>query len=198
MLEGPPGVVRPVTVYGTPVLHRRCAPVTAFGPELRDLVADLFATMAAADGAGLAANQIGVDARVFVYDCLDGEGRRHAGYVVNPVLEVTGTASTVFARAGSVDEDVEGCLSIPRQYATLGRPSRARVTGVDVRGRRVAVGGTGTLARCLQHEYDHLEGVVFVDRLPEESRREVLAAHERLAASGGLPEWSAGAGDRHA
>jgi peptide deformylase len=192
------GVARPVTVFGTPVLHRPCAPVTEFGTRLRDLVADMFASMAAAEGVGLAANQIGVDARVFVYDCPDADGVRHAGYVVNPGLEVTGTTRSAFARSGTVVEDVEGCLSIPTQYATLARPARARVTGFDVRGRPVAVSGTGTLARCLQHEYDHLDGIVFVDRLNEGDRREVLTAHERLAASGGLPAWSAGAaGDRH-
>jgi peptide deformylase len=191
------GVARPVTVYGTPVLHRPCAPVVEFGPRLRELVADLFASMAAAEGVGLAANQIGVDARVFVYDCPDADGVRHAGYVVNPTLEVTGTTRSAFARAGTFVDDLEGCLSIPTQYATLARPATARVTGVDVRGRPVAVSGTGTLARCLQHEYDHLDGIVFVDRLTEEGRREVLAAHERLAASGDLPAWSAGAGHRH-
>jgi peptide deformylase len=182
-----------VTVYGTPVLHRRCRPVREFGTELRDLVADLFATMAAAEGAGLAANQIGVDARVFVYDCPDADGVRHVGYVVNPQLEVVGTASSVFSRAGTTVDGDEGCLSIPLQYAELSRPGRARVTGVDVNGRPVAVSGTGTLARCLQHEYDHLEGMVFVERLSAESRRAVLEAYDRLAASGGVPAWSAGA-----
>jgi peptide deformylase len=191
------GVARPVTVYGTPVLHRRCAPVVEFGPRLRELVADMFASMAAAEGVGLAANQIGVDARVFVFDCPDADGVRHVGYVVNPGIEVTGTTRSAFARAGTVVEDVEGCLSIPTQYATLARPASARVTGVDVQGRPVAVSGTGTLARCLQHEYDHLDGIVFVDRLDEGGRREVLAAHERLAAAGDLPAWSAGAGHRH-
>jgi peptide deformylase len=187
------GVARPVTVYGTPVLHRPCAPVTGFGARLRDLVADLFASMAAAEGVGLAANQIGVDARVFVFDCPDADGVRRAGYVVNPTLELTGSTSSTFARTGTLVEDLEGCLSIPTQYATLARPATARVTGFDVRGRAVAVSGTGTLARCLQHEYDHLDGIVFVDRLPPGSRAEVLAAHEQLAATGDLPAWSAGA-----
>jgi peptide deformylase len=192
----PGGVARPITVYGTPVLHRPCAPVTEFAPDLRLLVADMFATMAAADGAGLAANQVGVDARVFVFDCPDADGVRQSGYVVNPVLDVVGTVRSAFARRDTVDEDEEGCLSIPTQYAPLARPAAARVTGVDVDGRPVGYGGTGTLARCLQHEYDHLEGIVFVDRLDEESRRRVLAAHERLAASGALPGWSAGAAHR--
>jgi peptide deformylase len=130
---------------------------------------------------------------VCVSQCPDAAGARRAGYVVNPTLEVTGTTSAVFARAGTLVEDLEGCLSIPTQYATLARPATARVTGFDVRGRAIAVSGTGTLARCLQHEYDHLDGIVFVDRLPPGGREEVLAAHERLAAAGGLPAWSAGA-----
>ena len=188
----PGGAPRPITLYGTPVLHRPCAAVVRFDAELRVLVADLFASMAAAEGVGLAANQIGVDARVFVYDCPDADGVRHVGYVVNPVLEVLGTTRSAFARRDAVVADLEGCLSIPTQYATLARPARARVTGVDVDGRPVAVAGTGTLSRCLQHEYDHLEGTVFVDRLDEEGRRQVLTAHERLAAAGGLPPWSAG------
>lgn len=194
----PDGVPRPITVYGTPVLHRSCASVVRFDAELRALVADMFASMAAAEGVGLAANQIGVDARVFVFDCPDADGVRHSGYVVNPVLEVLGTARSAFARRETVVAEPEGCLSIPTQYATLARPAKARVTGVDVDGRPVAHAGTGTLARCLQHEYDHLEGTVFVDRLDEESRRQVLTAHERLAAAGGLPSWSAGgAGQRN-
>jgi peptide deformylase len=192
------GSPRPVTVYGTPVLHRPCAPVTDFGPGLRALVADLFASMAAAEGVGLAANQIGVDARVFVFDCPDDDGVRQVGYVVNPVLEVVGTVRSAFARRETVIEDDEGCLSIPTQFATLARPARARVTGVDVDGRPVAHAGSGLFARCLQHEYDHLEGTVFVDRLDPETRRQVLDAHERTSAAGELPAWSAGAVGRHA
>ncbi|MCI2239559.1 peptide deformylase [Paenibacillus sp. TRM 82003] len=170
VFEGRTGAVHPVTTYGTPVLHRRCTEVTAFDDDLAQLVADMFASMAAADGVGLAANQIGVDARVFVVDCPDEDGEHVVAHVVNPVLHLpTG-------RKRRLDVDDEGCLSVPGQYAELGRPDRSEVTGVDVHGEPVRIVGTGLLARCLQHEVDHLEGVVYVDRLPAGERVEVLTA----------------------
>src|ERR1044071_7708836 len=98
------GSARPITYYGQPVLHRRCADVTAFDQALSDLVDDMFASMYAAEGVGLAANQIGVDLRVFVYDCPGESGTRHVGHVVNPELQVAS------ALAGTLT-DTEGCLS---------------------------------------------------------------------------------------
>ena len=170
VFEGVEGRAHPITTYFTPVLHRRCAPVTEFGPELVQLVADMFPSMAAADGVGLAANQIGVDARVFVVDCPDEDEVQVVAHVVNPVLVLpTG-------RKRRLDLDDEGCLSVPGEYAELARPDRAEVRGVDVHGDPVTIVGTGLLARCLQHECDHLEGVVYVDRLPLEQRTEILAA----------------------
>ncbi|MFB9377654.1 peptide deformylase [Kineococcus gynurae] len=170
VFAGRTGAARPITTYGTPVLHRRCAPVTRFDDDLRQLVADMFASMAAADGVGLAANQIGVDARVFVVDCPDEEERRVVAHVVNPVLKLpTG-------RRRRLDLDGEGCLSVPGQYSDLARPDRSEVTGVDVDGNPVTLVGTGLLARCLQHEVDHLEGTVYVDRLEVGRRVEILTA----------------------
>jgi len=170
VFEGVEGRAHPITTYFTPVLHRRCAPVTEFGPELVQLVADMFASMAAADGVGLAANQIGVDARVFVVDCPDEDEEQVVAHVVNPVLVLpTG-------RKRRLDLDGEGCLSVPGEYADLARPDHAEVRGVDVHGQPVTIVGTGLLARCLQHECDHLEGVVYVDRLPQEERTAILAA----------------------
>ncbi|GAB7191736.1 hypothetical protein NUM3379_24440 [Kineococcus sp. NUM-3379] len=164
------GTARPIVPYGTPVLHRRCAEVTTFGPELRGLVDDMFASMAAADGVGLAANQIGVDARVFVVDCPDDSDENVVAHVVNPVLHLPR------ALRRRLDRDEEGCLSVPGEFTVLGRPARAEVTGVDVEGRPVRLVGTGMLARCLQHEVDHLEGTVYVDRLPEAERVRILTA----------------------
>lgn len=165
----PPGEVRQIVRYGDPVLHRACATVDGFDDELRRLVADLFATMAAADGVGLAANQVGIGLRVFVVDCPDADGRRVVAHVVNPELEVPEGEGRV------LDVSDEGCLSIPGPYAELARPDRAVVTGVDVEESPVRIEGTGLLARCLQHESDHLDGVVFVDRLPRRARKQVLA-----------------------
>ncbi len=159
---------RPITLYGDEVLHGPCAPVTSFDDVLAALIDDMFASMYAANGVGLAANQIGVSQRLFVYDCPDASGERQVGHLVNPVLQpVSAFGATVTAR--------EGCLSIPGPAAELTRPGVATATGVDRTGSPIMVSGTGMLARCLQHEVDHLNGIVYVDHLPEDLRRRVLA-----------------------
>ncbi|MGQ0777809.1 MAG: peptide deformylase [Pseudonocardiales bacterium] len=153
--------VRPIRVVGDPVLHTPTRPVTECGEALHALVHDMFDTMAAAEGVGLAANQIGVDLRVFVYDCPNGEDVRHRGAVVNPVLETTERPETM----PDPDDDWEGCLSVPGESFPTGRATWARVTGTDPDGAPVVVEGTGLLARCLQHETDHLDGLLYLDRL---------------------------------
>ena len=176
------GVARPIVTYGEdPVLHRRCAEVTEFGRDLRRLVLDMFASMHAADGVGLAANQIGVDARVFVIECPDADGEDVLGYVVNPVLTVLDPVGDEPA----VEVTEEGCLSVPGPYAELARGFRARVDGVDVNGDPVSIEATGMAARCLQHEVDHLDGTVYVDLLPEDVRERLLA--EAAGPDGELP-----------
>ncbi|MFY1668511.1 peptide deformylase [Plantactinospora sp. WMMB334] len=162
------GTARPITRYGTPVLHGRCAEVDTFDRSLADLIDDMFASMYAAQGVGLAANQIGVGLRVFVYDCPDADGIRQVGHVVNPVPQ------RVAAFAG-ISTDSEGCLSVPGPRAELSRAALATVTGVDLHGDPITVTGTGYFARCLQHETDHLDGVVYLDHLPEAQRKELLA-----------------------
>jgi peptide deformylase len=169
------GSVRSITRWGDPVLHRPCRPVTAFDESLRDLVADLLATMGAADGVGLAAPQIGVDLAVFVYDCPDDDGYRHRGVVCNPVLTLP------VGRARHLDEADEGCLSLPGAHAALARPDTATCAGQDLHGEPVMVTGTGLLARCLQHETDHLNGTVFGDRLPTRTRTILLRDHQQVA-----------------
>nr|WP_240973587.1 peptide deformylase [Nonomuraea sp. FMUSA5-5] len=166
------GQARPIVTVGDPVLHRPCEPVTRFDGELAALVDDMFASMYAAEGVGLAANQVGVPLRVFVYDCPDAEGVRHKGVVVNPELEVPGLGER------RLDAGDEGCLSVPGQYAPLPRPDRATVRGSDVNGEPVTVEGSGLLARCLQHECDHLDGYLYIDRLPAKRRKQVLAAYQ--------------------
>ena len=162
------GVFRPITVVGNPVLHHSCATVTEFDAELSALVADMFVTMYAAEGVGLAANQIGVGRRVFVYDCPDDEGVRHIGVVVNPVLDELDPAQR------TLDESAEGCLSVPGAYADLARPEYAVVRGQDQHGKDVVVEGTGFFARCLQHETDHLNGYLYIDRLSKRDRKDAL------------------------
>ncbi|WP_120725585.1 peptide deformylase [Streptomyces hundungensis] len=155
-IPGSSGSVREMSLLGDRSLHAPCEPVTDFGPALHRLVEDMFATMYAADGVGLAANQIGVAQRVFVYDCPDDEDVRHLGYVVNPRL----------VEAGGVEvRGPEGCLSLPGLEAPTSRFDRAVVEGADLSGAAVRVEGTGFFARCLQHECDHLDGVVYADRV---------------------------------
>jgi peptide deformylase len=163
------GKARPITLYGTPVLHRKTQPVTTFDDELRSLIEDMFASMYEANGVGLAANQIGVDLQVFVLDCPDASGRNVVAHVVNPVLLVPPPPR-------KLDLDNEGCLSIPGPQTEVARPELASVTGFDMHGEPIRLDGTGRLARCLQHEYDHLQGMVYVDRLTAKERKGILAA----------------------
>lgn len=184
----PQGTARKVTMRGNPVLHRPCQEVTEFGAQLRQLVADMFVSMEAANGVGLAANQIGVDARLFVYHCPDANDEFQTGAIVNPVLvPVPGQALMPPV------EDEEGCLSVPGEYAPLARPGVAGVKGLDINGQPVELRGDGVLARCFQHETDHTNGMLYVDRLagPELSR--VLKSLEEKVRKGDLPAWSEGA-----
>jgi peptide deformylase len=170
------GTVRPITRWGDPVMHRALAPVTVFDDELAALVADMAATMYAADGVGLAANQVGVDRAVFVFDCPDDDHVRHRGVVCNPRLTLPE------GKDRNLEDADEGCLSYPGAFVTCTRPDWARVEGVDHTGAEVAYEGKGLLARCLQHETDHLHGTVFGDRLPQKLRRKLQREHADVAA----------------
>jgi peptide deformylase len=175
------GVALPIVQVGDPVLRHRADDVVTFDDGLARLVADMFASMYAAEGVGLAANQVGRTERVFVYDCPDADSVRHRGVVVNPVLHLPEPSERV------LDEDDEGCLSILGERAEVARPDTATVTGLDEHGEPVEVTGTGLLSRCLQHEVDHLEGGLYIDRVSALQRRRVLRAHastmESLASS---------------
>ncbi|OON81239.1 peptide deformylase [Streptomyces tsukubensis] len=162
------GTARPITVVGNPVLHKECRDVTVFDEELDRLIDDMFASQRAAEGVGLAANQIGVDLKVFVYDCGDDEGVRHVGAVCNPVLR------ELPADQRRLDDSNEGCLSVPTAYAETPRTDYAEVTGQDARGNPVRIRGNGYFARCLQHETDHLYGYLYIDRLSKRDRKDAL------------------------
>ncbi|MGW6734642.1 peptide deformylase [Streptomyces sp. NPDC055013] len=166
--EARQGAVRRITEMGEEVLHKPCRDVTEFGPDLAALIDDMFLTMYIADGAGLAANQVGVDLRLFVYDCPDDDGVRHVGHIVNPVLEPLDAAHRRLLDAG------EGCLSVPGAVMDVPRPDRAVVRGLDRDGEPVAIEGTGYFARCLAHETDHCNGQIYVDRLSKRERNEAL------------------------
>ena len=169
------GAVRRILRWGTRVLHTPTRPVTDFGPSLQGILADLFATNRAAGGVGLAAPQIGVDLAVFVYDCPDSSWSRRVGVVCNA------TVTTPLGRDRRLVEEEEGCLSLPGAFMPTVRPDAAVCRGEDQFGSSVEIVGTGVLARCLQHETDHLQGRVFGDRLSQRSRKELIMRHERVA-----------------
>jgi peptide deformylase len=159
------GTPRKVTVVGDAVLHKVSRPVTRFDDSLGALIDDMFATMAVAAGVGLAAPQVGVDLAVFVYDCPDAEGQQHVGHLVNP---------SIVSTSGPMDDGEEGCLSVPGPYHELPRPSVATVRGVDKTGTPIELTGTGFFARCLIHETEHLQGILYIDHLPRNRRRRIL------------------------
>ena len=161
--------VTPIRLFGDPVLRTPAAPVVDFDAELRTLVADLTETMFAAGGAGLAAPQIGVGLRVFTW-FVDGE----VGHLVNPDVTPVGEET---------EEDAEGCLSIPGFRFDCRRHLYVAATGWDMHGEPIRVEGSHKLARAIQHETDHLDGVVFLDRLDADVR---AAALEALAGA----EWA--------
>ena len=169
------GTVRPMTRWGTPVMHRPQAQVTAYDDALATLVADMVATMYAADGVGLAACQIGVDQAVFVFDCPDDDGERWVGVVCNPTLTLPE------GKDRRLDADDEGCLSFPGAFVECARPDTARVDGFGVDGSPVTFEGNGLLARCLQHETDHTYGTVFGDRISAKARKKLGKEQARVA-----------------
>jgi len=154
--------VKPIRLFGDPVLRTPAEPVVDFDAELRRLVSDLFDTMLHAPGAGLAAPQIGVGLRVFTWHLDEQE----QGHLVNPVLSFP---------SDEEQDGPEGCLSIPGLSWDCRRRRQVVATGFSVHGEPVTVTGSDLLARCLQHETDHLDGVLFIDRLDQETRRQALA-----------------------
>jgi len=153
--------VQPIRLFGDPVLRRPAKEVVDFDRELRRLVEDLTDTMLEAPGAGLAAPQIGVGLRVFTWN-VDGE----VGHLVNPVLELS----------EEKQDGLEGCLSIPELAFECLRALSAVATGFDMYGEPLRVEGSAKLARALQHETDHLDGVLFVDRLDGDARKAAMKA----------------------
>ncbi|MFV0534657.1 MAG: peptide deformylase [Cumulibacter sp.] len=178
--------VKPIVITDDPVLHNPTRRVEHVDDEIRTLVADMFDTMAAAHGVGLAANQVGVDLRIFVYDCPDDSGVVHRGVVINPELQ------TGLLPEGMPDEDDdwEGCLSVPGEAFPTGRSDWAKVTGTDLDGTAIEIEGTGFFARCLQHETDHLDGYLYLDRLVGRYKRESKrAVRARGWAKDAIASW---------
>jgi peptide deformylase len=169
--------VRPVRIYGDPVLRVKAADVAAFDDSLRTLVADLFETMKAYRGVGLAAPQVGVAQRVFVVELAVDETTRERLAVINPVLD----------RREGKETAEEGCLSMPGIYEDVVRAQRLRLRARDENGQPIERQIEGYLARAIQHEADHLDGILFTDRLSP-LRRQFLRRDLDALARGEIPE----------
>lgn len=153
--------IRPVTILGEPVLHRPTRRVTEFDDGLRSLVQDMYETMDAAHGVGLAATQVGVGLRLFTYAFDHQDEAPKRGVVVNPLL----TLGKISQDSPSVEEESEGCLSVPGYSFPLKRAEWVKVSGQDVDGNPVEFEANGWFARVMQHEIQHLDGKLYVDLL---------------------------------
>ncbi len=164
--------LKDIRLFGDPVLRTPADEVTVFDKELRQLVRDLEETMLDAPGAGLAAPQIGVGLRVFTYWVDDV-----LGHLVNPRLELS----------REVQDGEEGCLSFPGVYYDTPRALRVVATGQDQHGEPVTIEGSELLARCIQHETDHLDGILFIDRMDREQRKQAMKAIREADWNGAPP-----------
>jgi peptide deformylase len=167
-------MLRPILRYGERPLHAPAAPVTRFDDDLRRLIDDMVETMYGAPGIGLAAPQVGVPLRVFVIDLSVGRDPSQLIVLVNPE----------FVRRDGQQLEEEGCLSVPGFNATVLRPSHAVITGMDQDERPQTFEGSGLLARAFQHEMDHLDGRLFVDRLRGIKRDVIVRRIQKLQRSG--------------
>lgn len=163
--------VLPIVISGDPVLHRPADPVTRFDDDLRSLVADMFETTVAAPGVGLAAPQVGVGQRVFVWDFADQDEGPPRGVAVNPVLWIAPLRPGL-----PTENEIEGCLSFPGERFALRRSDRALLRAHDEHGEPYEVEASGWFARILQHEFDHLNGLLYVDRLVHPDNRSAQKA----------------------
>ena len=177
--------LRPVRIFGDPVLRDRAVEVPGVDDTLRQLIADLRETMKAYGGVGLAANQVGVAQRVLVVDVPQDEGEHAVHALINPVVK---------RRVGTLTGE-EGCLSLPGIWEDVTRSERVIVEALDEQGQRLVLDAEGYLARAIQHEMDHLDGVLFVDRLSPLKRQFLRRSLDELA-RGELPEDYHPPGDR--
>ena len=167
-------MIRPILRYGQQVLHQRAEPVSELTPDVLQLIDDMIQTMYAAPGIGLAAPQVGVPLRIFVVDVSAGRNPADLMTFINPQ----------FVEVAGEQREEEGCLSVPGFNATVVRPSRAVLKGQARDGREQTVEAIGLLARCFQHEMDHLDGALFVDRLRGLQRDLIVRRIKKLSRTG--------------
>jgi peptide deformylase len=170
-------MIRPIIKYGDRTLHRPADPVDAVTPELEVLITDMIDTMYAAPGIGLAAPQVGVALRLFVVDISVGRRAEDLIVFINPE----------FVEREGMQLEEEGCLSVPGFTATVARPSRVVVKGLDRDGKEQVVEGKDLLARAFQHEMDHLDGVLFVDHISSLKRRIILRKMKKVKRTEAVP-----------
>ena len=169
-------MIRPILKYGAPELQLKSQPVELFDKELKTLAQDLLQTMYAAPGIGLAAPQVGINLRLTVIDIIGGEEKGHQMILVNPEIEV---------KEGS-EKGEEGCLSIPGFTALVERPQQVQVAAQDLDGNPIEVEGSDLLARAMCHEIDHLDGILYIDRISRLKRDLIKRKIQKLVRSG---EW---------
>jgi peptide deformylase len=160
--------IRPITISGEPVLHTRAKEVESIDSEIHSLIRDMYETMEKAPGVGLAAPQIGIGLRIFVFDWDDGT-TRFRGEAINPEL-VLGPVSEEWP---DEDAELEGCLSLPGERFPLKRAEHATLRATNLKGEQYEISATGWLARIFQHEFDHLNGILYADRLLKPYAREM-------------------------
>lgn len=178
---------RNITITGDPVLHNKTQNVTEINDYIRDLVDDMYDTMDMAPGVGLAATQIGIPLNIFVYDWEDETGS-YRGVAINPRLEISETSQ----EEPDPDTETEGCLSVPGERFPLKRAELATLTATDIEGNEFRIEAEGWLARIFQHEFDHLQGILYVDRLqPKFSKQARKAIKEQGWGAKGL-SWKPG------
>lgn len=180
--------VLPIRIMGDPVLHAPAAPVEEITDEIRTLVADMFETMDAAPGVGLAAPQVGVGLRIYTYSYPDDEGNPWRGVIINPELWM----HPLEPGEPDPDEESEGCLSFPGERFPLRRSDRVLVTGIDLDGEPVRIEVDGWRARIMQHEFDHLDGILYVDRLSDSDGKTVHRIARKRGWSRGGASWMPG------
>lgn len=163
--------LRNIVITGDPVLHNRSQLVTEINDYIRDLVDDMYLTMDKAPGVGLAAPQIGIPLAIFVYDWED-ESRHLRGVAINPSLELF----DLDEQEPDPDAESEGCLSVPGERYPLRRAPRAILTALDIAGEEFSIDASGWLARIFQHEFDHLQGTLYVDRLLDKYAKQAAKA----------------------
>jgi peptide deformylase len=160
--------IRRIVITGEPVLHQRASEVNEITDEIRTLIADMYETMEKAPGVGLAATQVGVGLRIFVFDWHDGE-THWRGEAINPTLKL----GTISPEWPDEDTESEGCLSIPGERYPLKRADEATLTALNLVGQSFTIHAKGWLARIFQHEFDHLDGYLYADRLLKPYSREI-------------------------